>query len=663
MHLCSQRKAFLLLITLLSLLMQAGYAQQSVTKKTASEKVLKWYEKGLEESRNGNTDKALDWFEKCLIAEPTFLEALLQYGGILYDRNQLDEAELRFEEVVKLDADYFPRVWYTLGVIAWRKKEFSEAAIRFDNYIHLEKRNATLLEKAQKYLSDSRFSEKALHNPVPFEPVPLGEGVNSQMPEYLPTLTAEGNLLIFTRVVGGQEDFYESKREGEIWQNARPITTLNTPLNEGAQSISADGKMLAFTGCNRNDGYGSCDIYLSERKEGRWQPARNIGPPVSSGNWESQPSLSANGQALYFASNRSGGIGGKDIWVTYRTADGDWSEPRNLGPPVNTERDEQSPFIHADGETLYFESEGHPGMGGHDIFVSRQDRFGKWSEPKNLGYPVNTSSNEGAIFVNLSGRTAFFATDRRRNTDLENEVSAFDDPSGGLETDLFRFELPEGVRARAATYLKARVFSSRTRLPVEGAVVDLVDLSNDREIAKLKTDSDGSFLVCLPTGRNYALHVSAEGHLFSSEHFALEDVHSLEEPFIMKIWMEPVPTREKREETSQPVVLRNVFFATGSAELLPASLHELNRLRDLLRERPDLRIQLRGHTDDVGSDEDNLLLSEHRAKAVFDFLVTQGIDPDRLEYRGFGETLPVSSNESPEGRQENRRTEFVILKP
>lgn len=641
-----------------------SFSQGYITKKTASEKVLKWYEKGLEEIRNGDTDKAILFLEKCLDAEPDFLDALLHWGGILYDRNDLKGAELRFEKVVNLNRDYLPRVWYTLGMISWRLRQFENAAIRFETFLDLEQKNEILIDKARKYLSDSRFAKDALLNPVPFHPVPLGEGVNTSMAEYLPTVTADGELLVFTRVVDGQEDFFESHLKEGSWMTAVPIGALNTPLNEAAQAISADGKYLAFTACNRSDGYGSCDIYLSERKNDQWQLARNLGPPVNTSSWESQPSISANGQELYFSSNRSGGIGGKDIWMSVRQQNGSWSEPINLGSTVNTERDEQSPFIHADNTTLYFESEGHPGMGGHDLFVSRLDSAGSWSAPQNLGYPINTPSNEGALFVDISGRLAYFATDRHRDTGEENQISAFDNPAGGRETDLFQFVLPPKARARASTYLKAKVFSSKTRLPLEGAIVELVDLSADRQLVSEVTDRDGAFFVCLPSGRNYALHVTADGYLFSSQHFALEQVHTIDAPYFLKIWLEPVANNHSDEKAqTKPVVLRNVFFETGSAELLPASLHELNRLKDLLMEQETIRIELRGHTDNVGSEADNLLLSEDRAKAVFDFLCSQGIDSSRLEYRGYGETVPVASNETPEGRQENRRTEFMILNP
>jgi len=639
-------------------------AQQYETRKTVSEKVRKWYQKGLEESRSGNPEKALGWFEKCLDAEPLFLDALLSSGSVLYDQSDLAGAEEKFELVASTDTLYLPRVWYTLGIISRRQGDFGEAAGRFEIFLNSEERNENLITKAKKLLRDSRFAEKAIDKAVPFIPVPLGPGVNSPMAEYLPTLPAERNLLIFTRVVDGQEDFYESKlSENGLWEEARPIQSLNSPLNEGAQTLSADGRVLIFTGCNRKDGYGSCDLYITAREGERWKRPQNMGPPLNTASWESQPSLAANGQVVYFSSNRAGGIGGKDIWFSTRQPDGSWGEPENLGQPVNTPDDEQSPFIHADGETLYFESEGHPGMGAHDLFVSRLSEGGEWSNPENLGFPINTTSNEGALFVDVTGRTAYFATDRNVQPGrVALKESAFDNPAKGVGTDLYSFSLHPSVRPVGATYVKARVFSTQSRLPVEGAFVELTDLSRDKEAATIFTDEDGAFLMCLPAGRDYALHVKAPDHLFSSEHFSLTAGHTIDDPYEIRIWLEPIPdATSDKGHLQRPIVLKNVFFETGSAELLPASLKELNTLQNLLETKKDLRIQLRGHTDNIGSEEDNQILSESRAKAVYDYLIEKGIDASRLAFKGFGESQPVDSNEIPEGRQKNRRTEFLVL--
>ena len=637
-----------------------------VTKKTVSGKAKKYYQKGMEYNVKGDNSKALSEFNKALKAAPNFIDAQIQLAAIHYDNNDFVKAELGFEKVVLLDSTYQKKVLYVLGIAETKLDKHEEGIAHFKQFLNSGSKNETLIRKAKKHIATSEFSLLAKRSPVPYEPINLGDKINTTNAEYLPSLTADESLLIYTQRVRGQEDFYMSEKIDGAWQVGVPLDDINTELNEGAQSISADGKFLVFTACDRRDGYGSCDLYFSEVKNGKWTKPANMGNTINTRSWESQPSISADGKALYFSSNRKGGIGKNDIMVSYCDETGKWGTPQSLGEIINTSGHDQSPFIHHDGQTLYFMSDGHPGMGGHDLFFSRREKDGSWGKPQNLGYPINTIADESTLVISLDGQTAFFATDRNKA-----ESYSGDEATRKIDMDLYSFQLYNDARPQPVTYVKANVRDAETGKKLPEAKIEFIDLSTNKVHAFSKTDLDGEFLVCLPLGKDYALSVSKKLYVFHSENFALAETKSKDEPYILKIDLQPIPTPIISEgpisstspiEAGKPIVLKNVFFETGSAELKDASLTELNRLKSLLTENPSLRIRINGHTDNVGSDENNMVLSNDRAKAVYDYLAKNNIASDRLSYKGFGETLPIASNDVPEGRQQNRRTEFVVIK-
>ncbi len=647
-----------LLFLLVVLCSQNIVAQKYTTLRSAPRSVRTLYERGMRMSLNGQLTAAIAELEKVLAMDPTFIDAHIEWANIKNQQGKLAEAEGGYEKALAIAPGYEPSVLYSLAIVEFEQNKFEEATSHFEQFLQSpgkisQKRRA----RAEGYLKNIRFIAEAIQHPVPYEPKNLGPNINTAEAEYLPTITADGETLIYTAVRGGQEDFYRSRKVDGEWQPGEPIEALNTPNNEGAQSISADGKFIVFTACHRRDGLGSCDLYFSELKNNLWTPVRNIGPPINSAGWESQPSISADGKTLFFVSDRRGGVGGKDLWVSYRQPEGHWSEPQNLGTPVNTPNDEQAPFIHPDGQTLYFMSNGHPGMGGFDLYLSRRQPSGKWAEVQNLGYPINTEGNEGALSISLDGKTAYFATDILK---VKEGASSFDNPQGKGTTDIYSFVLPAKIRPQPVTYVKARVSDALSGKRI-AAKVEFVELQSGQLFASAKTEDDGEFLVTLPAGKDYALNVSKEKYLFYSDNFALAENEAPGEPFLLDIALVPLAAGAGEVADAKPVVLKNVFFESGSAELKKESLLELNRLRKLLEDNPGLKIQINGHTDDVGTEEDNLQLSNNRAKAVYDFLVQNGVDPERLKYKGFGEARPVVSNESPESRQQNRRTEFVII--
>ncbi len=638
-----------------------GNAQDYTTKKTVKGKLKKIWDKGMDYNIKGQDIKAIKEFEKALEMNPQFIDAQLQWAALNYGLKRFDLSELGFEKVIEIDPLYNRKVLYTLGLSELKQNKYAEAAEHFKAYIDSNPKNKTLLGKAERLYKNCNFIGYALANPVPFKPESLGENINTSNSEYLPSLTADGQTLVYTVRERNDEDFYVSTFGADDWEKGKPILAINTEMNEGAQSISADGKIMFFTDCGGRRGYGSCDLFYSEVRDGRWTPSENVGKPVNGKSWDAQPSISSDKNALYFCSNRSGGKGESDIWVSHRQANGKWGIPKNLGDKINTSGKEQSPFIHPDGQTLYFMSNGLPAMGGFDIFFSRKQEDGTWGEPQNLGYPINTKNNEGALIVSLDGKTAYFASDRKLGTTDQN--ATFGDPTKTSDTDLYQFELHEAARPQLVTYVKAKVYDIETKLPLI-AKAELIDLKTGKSFANTFTDHEGEFLICLPLGKDYALNVSKEKYIFHSENFSLAGQINLNEPFLLEIGLQAIhpPLADGSLLTkSEPVILKNVFFETAKADLRPESITELNQLKKLLTDNPRIRIQLNGHTDNIGSDIDNLNLSDARAKAVYNFLVENGIDATRLESKGYGETLSIDTNDTPEGRQNNRRTEFVVI--
>ncbi len=636
--------------------------QNYVTKKEISGGTKKAFDKGMAAYRNGKNLDAVKEFSKALRSTDNFIDAEIQRAAAYYDLKDFKNAEKGFERVIALDPKYKTKVVYMLGKTKMILKNYLGAIEQFNNYQDIEIKNNILLARAKKYALDCAFVDRAIENKVPFNPIKLSDNINTDFAEYLPSLTADEQTMVFTRKVNGQEDFFICKKSEDGWRLARSMDDINTPANEGAQSISADGKFLVFTACNRPDGLGSCDLYFSEVKNRRWTKPKNIGAPINSRGWDSQPSISADGKTLFFASDRGGSEGEQDIWYAKRKEDGSWNTPKNAGDNINTPNSDQSPFIHPDGQTLYFMSDGWPGMGNHDLFYSRMNEQGVWSVPTNLGFPINSPASEGALVISLNGKTAYFASDRE-NANIED--SAFDDGKSKADTDIYSFELYEAARPKPVTYVRARVIDAKTKNPLI-AKVEFVNLSTGNIHSASTTDEDGDFLVCLPLGNNYALNVNKEKYLFHSENFGLSN-NNAGKPYFLDIALRKIPPAAAASVStpkvvkSEPIILKNVFFDTGSATLRSESFTELEKLKQLLLENPSMAIEIYGHTDNVGSDQANQILSENRAHAVYDYLIGHGIEKTRLAFKGFGETAPIDSNDSPDGRQLNRRTEFVIL--
>ncbi len=624
-------------------------AQTYTTVKTTKEKALNAYNEGKTEAGRSQYAIALGYFEKAIKEDKQFMDAHLALADTHLDLGNYTGAKKSFENALALDTLYAPLAFFRLAQTEWVLNEYDAAAQHLRNYLNSKSKNIKNKADARRLLASALFASAAVKNPVPFNPQSLGSAINTPDDEYFPTLTADGETLLFTRNESGfmgDENFYRSKKVAGIWQKAEPLEGVNTSDNEGAESISPDGTWLVFTACNRSgDGsQGSCDLYWSQEKANGWTKPAPFSNTINSSAWDSQPSISADGKSIIFSSRRPGGKGKEDLWITRRNPNGKWTKPVNLGMPVNTGGVEQTPFFHPDGQTLYFCSDSLPGMGGQDLYMTRLQPDSSWSTPLNLGYPINTSKDEVAMTVSLDGKTAYFATNR----------------PGSQKIDIYTFELPEYARPKPVTYAKVEVRDWSNDNPLS-ARLDFIDLKTGLTYVSVSTRKDGTALACLPSGAEYALRVNKDRYFFHSENFNLTDTSSYQKPYLLKVALQPIPDSAATPVKGAPIILRNVFFATGSAELAPASAAELDYVVRMLQQLSWLRIQINGHTDNVGTDTANQTLSEARAKAVYNYLINKGIAQDRLRYKGFGESKPLSSTpDSTEGRAQNRRTEFEV---
>jgi outer membrane protein OmpA-like peptidoglycan-associated protein len=613
------------------------FAQDSKRSEKLFEEARKYY---VEDSYPAAVETA----DKILQKDPGYAPAHLLLAEIYKD---IDSTRLEIKHLTQaVELDDNPLIDFRLGEAFYKLGMYSEALSFYEKYTE----NKDIPEKRQFLLAckiaSCRFAINSIANPVAFEPTNLGDEINTPNDEYWPTPSLDGKHLVFTRLMkdGGrpQEDFFMAGIDSFNWDNAIPISEVNTSDNEGAQTLSADAKILFFTACNREDGLGSCDIYFSRLVEGKWTEPRNAGAPLNSRSWEGQPSLSSDNRYLYFSSNRPGGKGQKDIWrIAFNgfaeSGEPQWGKPENM-VALNTSGDEISPFIHANNHNFYFASDTHVGMGGLDLFTAEINENGKVENLKNMGYPINTYQDDMGLTISSIGDVAYFSSARESENGL----------------DIFSFNLDRGLQPRPVTYIRATVTNKVTTAPIM-ADIELVNLNSSVEEPRIeKADENGQIMLALPVGRNYAFNVSEDGFMFYSQSMRLADENSLTDPFILNIDLEPI-------EVGAEMDLHNIYYETDSFAILSESEPELQKLVSFLKNNSGLKVEIQGHTDSSGNPESNLELSKLRAKSVVDYLVENGIPGSRLQSQGYGDTKAVATNETVEGRRLNRRTTIKVI--
>ncbi|MCP4459821.1 MAG: OmpA family protein, partial [Cytophagales bacterium] len=583
------------------------FGQSSLDKKA-----IKLVSKAEDAIKERNFELGTELLLDAIGRDSTYADAYVKLFGlynILRQSSKIHEFQLLYvknvdEKALKL------QIWKSL---AYHEMTIGEY-VRAKNFLaKAAKKDSVLSNSIEFAIQELESPDSLIINELPGE-------VNKFGFQYLPVLTVDNRALIFTARANDQsdEDILQSTFDGQNWSEAQPISEIiNSPYNEGACTVSADGRTLIFTSCEGRRSYGNCDLYISVKMGENWSRPKNLGKKVNSAFWDSQPTLSADGKTLYFVSTRSGGIGGRDIWITHFKG-GNWSLPENLGSRVNTKRDETTPFIHSNNETLFFSSDGHVGMGGFDLLKASKTKDG-WQNIENLGYPINTFQDEVSLFITADGGTAYFAKEEKLGTLIQS-------------SKLVSYAIPEEGRVvSGVTYVTGVVRDAKTNAPLK-STLELVDLSDQANLFRTESDSlTGKYFLVLPSGSNFAAFIEREGYLFEDVSFTT----SLRKPAdTVDIFLHPL-------EVGAKLVLENIYFAFDSDELNQKSTEELNRIVNLLNKYPSISIEISGHTDNVGSYKYNKNLSERRAKKIYDSLIASGIQSSFIKYSGFADSFPI----------------------
>ncbi len=623
-------------------------------------KALALYNQGIKLFSERKAAEALPFLEQAVKQDPTFAEGQLKLGQLYEFRHQPELALAAYQQTIRLqpDSPASGPAYQAASTLLLHQGRYTDAIPYLEKFGALFPPRSAQQQRVNRLLENARFGQQAMQNPQSVLPKPVSESLQTTPSQYFPVLTADEQTMVFTVLKPeGDEDLFTSSFTGEGWTPPVSISdAINTRDNEGTPTLSADGRTLVFTACQGRKGFGSCDLYISRKTGDNWSEPENLGAIINTRHWESQPALSADGRRLYFVSDRPGGIGRRDIWRSDLAADGNWQEPVNLGKPVNTPFNEASPFIHANGQSLFFASDGHVGLGGYDLFVAGPRQAGPghvgqaavdsaapgWQTPVNLGYPINNADDQAALFVTANGTKAYYSYEEQKEGISQ-------------KSRLYSFDLPESLRERVTpvSYLKGIIADAKTNKPL-AATVELIDLKTNQTVTRVLADAQtGQYTTVLPSGGEYALYVSVPGYLFKSLSFDFTQ-KSKGDKLAMSVALEPI--RPTSRET-----LNNLFFDPGRYDLVDKSRTELERLAEFLRQNPAVSIEVTGHTDDRGDAAANLLLSQKRAQSVVTYLTKAGIVPARIKAVGYGKTRPFVPNTSDENRRQNRRIEWRIL--
>ncbi|MEI8134927.1 MAG: OmpA family protein [bacterium] len=653
-----------------------------------SKDALKAARAGYEFEQENKFAEALFEYNKAIAADSKYPYPLERIGAMYQRLRNYPQAIGFLRRAIKLDSNFDDYNYYNLAVCYKNTQKNDSAVIYFRTFLARMKpilaedsaamRDAKTLVTFAEQCATLRAKEKNTD-----EPIRIKGDINTAYDDFSPAVTADGKTMYFTsrrastnaKIYAETKDYgddiFYTKREVAGW--SRPLALpppINSKDDEGAISISPDGQTVYYSLCRRADGYGDCDLYSSDLNGTTWSAPKNLGSSINSSQWDGQPSVSPDGFTMYFSSRRFGSIdGSEDIWVSYKGTDGVWGKPVNLGAPINTGASERTPYIAIDGKTLYFSSTGHPGFGGHDLFMSRKNADGTWSEPINLGAPINSSGDDEFLTIPAKADKIFYASQREAL-------------KGSL--DIFEAILPKNLRPQPVTLITGKVVDAKTKAPL-GAKIEVTDLTKDQLLSESKSNSEtGEFQIPLSEGKNYGITASALHYAFFSNNYSVPDSAQYKEihyeialtridnevPLLTHAPNDKPDTGVKNplsvptQVTESPIVipLNNIFFDFNKATLRNESVTELRHLIKFLQENSKLHIEIGGHTDSVGTTDVNRKLSQDRANSVAEYLTTHGIPTVRITAKGYGASKPVAPNDSEEGRQKNRRTEFSIIK-
>ncbi len=682
-------RLFYLIIILLGISTGVVRAQESVPfEKDAfpgREKELRQAKKQLKkgdrlfESGLGYYQEAADHYVKAYVFNPDNATLNYQLGVCYFRTNKKEKAGKYLKKAYQLNPDVKDNLAFILGEYYQYQSEFDKAIEMYQSY--RKKLPPEKLEnerqKIDKHIKECEYAKELVGKPVRVFIDHLSGDLNSAYPDYGPVVNADESVLFFTTrrpsVKGSEhtesdfgymEDILIAERDRDgSWSVVRnPGKPLNSDEHDAIVGITPDGQQLFLYKAS-----GGGDLYYSRLDGNQWRKPKKLSNKVNSKYHESYASFSYDGKRMFYVSDMPDGYGQHDIYMSELSEKGKWQEGKNLGAVINTPYDETAVFMHPDGKTLYFSSTGHSTMGGYDIFKS-EFSDGEWSDPENLGYPLNTPGDDVFITLSASGKHAYISSVRPEGKgDQDIYLVTFLGPEKGVintsEDQLIAYNqepvtqtlIEEAVEVETTqlTLMKGIITDKKTGEPLQ-AEITLTNVNTNEQLTSFTSNSEtGKYLVTLPAGKNYGIAVRADGYLFYSENIDLREKSGYRE-IEKNIALDQI-------EIGKSIVLRNIFFDSGKSTLRDESQAELDRLYEIMDENPGIRVEISGHTDNVGSASFNKKLSEARAKAVVDYLVDKGIDAGRLEYAGYGFEKPIASNDTEEGRQKNRRTEFKII--
>lgn len=667
---------FLFGIVLLFLVLPS-FAQEDENdscKQTMDKNTEKLFKRARDLQKNGKKDEAYSLYNEIIETNPDYLEVNYYYAlgyylpwqmnqyqssGKSSEKAELTKAYDAFNRIFNICPTFKIQVDLYAARLSFYLEKYADA-IKFANVILenqdlLKATDSSSVDEAMVIIKRAKFYNNILNSPVPFDPKPV-EGISTSADEYLGTLSPDGEYFYFTRRVEekdnrpfsqgetiSKEYFSYSKAKNHHFDAGGPVPfPFNQSEGEGSPTINLTNDMLIFTKLtnvtNNGTTYPNYDLYYSTFVDGDWTEPKSLGPNINrSDSWESQASLSSDGKILFFASDRPGGYGGSDIWYAERNSDGTWRKPVNLGPTINTDRNERSPFLHTDSKTLYFSSSGHDCVGGQDIFYSKLDSKNQWSKPVNIGYPINSGYDDVNFFVSLDGKTGYFSSNKIENKDW----------------NIYQFDLYEAARPHNMMIVKGSVSADDGDL--DGATVEIRDTSTKVIATGIVNAQSGLYAVATEIHKEnpqpLIVNVKKSGHSYDSQIIMPEQMDS---NIVTK------NAEVKAIETGKVCDLHDIYFETNSYTLTPGSKVIVDMFIDFLRDNPTVKVEIQGYTDNVGNDQDNLKLSQNRAQSVYDYAISKQISSSRLRYKGYGESSPIASNDTAAGRAKNRRTVFLI---
>ncbi|MBT1703132.1 OmpA family protein [Chryseosolibacter indicus] len=636
----------LIIILLLTVSLQST-AQIGLS--TKSKKAIELYTEADNYRVRGQFAQAITLLQQAIEKDKEFVEAYYRLGLVYMTRKDYEQAIKNFEKGLSFTNDIRKQkvFWFDLGEAYFNTGDYDKAEKMLSDFLRVELQSKPRIDRARMLYNNIVFAKENKDKRAAYKQKVLSDTVNRFPMQYFPVLTADQQELIFTRREGFRDEFDEDlvvsrKDKQGKWTAPESIAkNINSSFNEGTCTISADGRKLIFTSCLGRQGYGSCDLFESNKIGNEWTKPQNLGPGVNSSEWESQPSLSADGRTLYFVSDRRGGVGRRDIWVSTLGPEGTWTKARNVGKPVNTEFDEISPFIHANNRLLYFASTGLTGYGGYDIFFSERDTASKWTQPKNIGAPINNHEDQFSLFITADGVKGYYSH--------EEPIAG-----GHSISKIIEMEIPEESRIKfRSNYVEGLVTDRETGKPLKGNI-ELINLATNQTESFVQSDSiTGEYLIVLTQGSEYGLYVSKTGYVYKSLNFNYSEVKDFK-PIVLNVQLDKI-------KEGSGVILENIFFDVDKYELKEKSIVELQKVLKFLKDNPNIKIEISGHTDNTGSPTHNLELSEKRAQAVSQYIISQGISKSRLTAKGYGSKNPIADNSTADGKQRNRRIEFKLI--